>query len=118
MKKKKQRKVVTKHTNRHHLLFQGRHWNRGYAKLLRNVFIRELDIDIHNTLHNHILRDVPCPDGELLARAWADYRKEEAEVNQLDFVGACDWLIVHIDDLEFRIAIAKQRNFIALKGRR
>lgn len=121
MKKKKQRKVGgngAKHSNQHHILFQGRYWKRGYARLLRNAFVREMDVDMHNSIHNRILRNVPRPDGRILAEAWSKYKLEEAEVDNLDFVGACDWLIANIDDLDFRIAIAKQRNFVALKGRR
>lgn len=49
----------------HHLLFQGRHWEQGYAKLLREhpYFKVEIPKDtLHREIHSKI-HDIPTPNG-------------------------------------------------------
>lgn len=49
----------------HHLLYQGRHWKQGYAKLLREskYFKVETPKDtLHREIHSKI-HDIPTPNG-------------------------------------------------------
>lgn len=57
----------------HHMVgFQGRHWNQGYAKLIRNhpyagakIPMRTLHREIHSKIH-----DVPRPKGDICKRTY------------------------------------------------
>ena len=58
----------------HHLLYQGRFWNRGYARLLRvhpylKVCIPEYTL--HRKIHRKI-HDIPCPNEEELKDAYVE----------------------------------------------
>lgn len=97
-----------KHANKHHLLFQRKHWSDGYAFLLRQTFVRELDVDIHNDLHKGILHDIPRPPERELKRAWELYQEYKDEVNRLDIVEACEWLIQACDDPAYRECMKRQ----------
>ena len=64
-KKKVPQSRSRKTTDTHHLLFQGRHWKQGYAKLLREhpYFKVEIPRDtLHRELHCKI-HDIPTPHG-------------------------------------------------------
>ena len=117
-RKPRQHRIITRgyHSNIHHLLFQERHWDSGYARLLRNVFTFRIDEWTHNMLHNTILRDVPRPPEKILKVAWEDYSKDKETVDNLNILQALSWLMVHIDDIECRRALAKQYCFFALNG--
>ena len=67
-------------------------------------------------LHNTILRDVPRPPEKILKVAWEDYSKDKETVDNLNILQALSWLMVHIDDIECRRALAKQYCFFALNG--
>lgn len=98
----------------HHTCYQGRYWNCGYAKAIRNAFIRPVPIVWHRELHSK-LSTVPVPDGALLKQAWLEYQ-ENAEI--IDSMGVCQaiaWLYVHIPDVEFRKAMQYQLDFFASK---
>lgn len=98
----------------HHIAYQGRYWNCGYAKAIRNAFIRPIPIVWHRELHSK-LSTVPVPDGALLKQAWIEYQ-ENAEI--IDSMGVCQaiaWLYVHIPDVEFRKAMQYQLDFFASK---
>lgn len=104
-----------KRSNRHHLLFQGRHWTTCYAKQLRNSMVREIPIAIHNELHNHVLHDVPKPAEKLLENAWKDY---QAEKTIIDTLGVCQlilWLYDEIPDEAFRACMMVQYRFLSAK---
>ena len=93
--KKKRRKHTRKPyrgTNRHHLLFQARHWNTGKAKILKKTFVYQLDIKIHDELHNAIIRDIPKPSAEGVSSILNAFNDEKAEVMQFDIVRASEWL--------------------------
>lgn len=67
MKKRRKRSRVVQYNEKdtHHLLFQGRHWKQGYAKLLREhpYFKVEIPKDtLHRELHSK-LHDLPTPNG-------------------------------------------------------
>lgn len=109
-KKRRRRTCVYSHsTNKHHLLFQGRHWKSGYAKMLRDNFIFEVPICIHQNLHNHILFDVPVPAGQELSRMWREYIDEKPIFE--DIIEGIEWLILHSEDERFCLAMKKQLNF-------
>ena len=96
--------------DRHHICFQGRHWKSGYAKLIRDNFIRAIPVIYHRELHS-LLHDVPLPDGALLKEAWLKYQKEKDMVDSYDICRAIAWLYVAIPDAEFRKAMQFQLDF-------
>lgn len=78
-KKKRGRKWTTP-TNYHHILFQGLHWQQGYAKLLREhpymgkmVPAATLHAMIHSKIH-----DVPRPNRDDLKRAYKELLRRQA----------------------------------------
>lgn len=116
MSKKKRRrnrqKAQPTGRNRHHLLFQGRHWNAGMAKELRAYFVYYIPISIHNELHNHLLHDVPKPPPDALKPLYLAWEEQKAEIDRLDAQNAAKWLETACDYEPFRIAMHKQAVFL------
>lgn len=113
--RQRNRQRTTYGRNRHHLLYQGRHWTTPYAKQLRMAMVRELPISIHNELHNHILHDVPKPSEKALETAWKDY---QAQKTIIDTLGVCQlilWLYDEIPDEAFRACMMVQYRFFNSK---
>lgn len=119
-KKKKQRKrqaqISSSRRNLHHLLFQGRHWDYGYARLLRTSFVFSVQVYQHNLLHNEVLHDVPCPPEDVLAKAWRSYQAQREDVEHMNLLQSIGWLMSTVDDDEFRRAMVKQYCFFSLNG--
>ena len=117
-KRRKQHKAITRgyHSNLHHCLWRRCDWNWGYGKLLRNVFVFQVDEWTHNMLHNTVLRNVPRPPEKVLKAAWEDYLSEKSTVDKMKLLTALSWLMTHIHDDECRGALAKQYCFFALNG--
>ncbi len=116
MSKKKRRKHAARQVtrqicgeNRHHCLFQGRHWDKGYAKALREHFTFMIPVCVHNDLHNHVLHDIPVPHD--VADIWRAYQAEQPTFRSI--VPACDWLIAHSEDEAFIACMKRQRDFFA-----
>lgn len=101
----------SKRSNKHHLLFQGRHWTTRYAKLLRNSMVREIPITIHNELHNRILHDVPKPAEKLLETAYKDYLDQKTIIDTLGICQLILWLYDEIPDEAFRACMMVQYRF-------
>lgn len=97
-----------KHENKHHLLFQRKHWSDGYAFLLRQAFVYELDIEVHNDLHKDILHDLPKPPERELKKAWEVYQNNKWLIQQYDILQACEWLIYVFDDPAFKECMKRQ----------
>lgn len=114
-KKKRRRTPPITATNRHHICYQGRYWSRGYAKAIRNAFVRPVPIAWHNELHSR-LNTVPVPDGALLKAAWLKYQENSAEIDSYGVARAAAWLYVNIPDPEFRKAMQFQVDFFATKN--
>lgn len=110
--RKKQR---AKHTNRHHLIFQKSSFSDGYGFLLRNAFIYELDIDIHNELHKIVIHDIPRPPEKQLKRAWEEYRLNRWTIDRFDILQACEWLLYACDDHAWRACMARQLAYLQEK---
>lgn len=58
--------------NCHHLLWQGRHWKQGYAKLLREHPYFKVNIPkdtLHREIHSKI-HDIPTPNGAECRKAY------------------------------------------------
>lgn len=112
-KKKKNRRIHRQATgcNRHHILFQARHWTTPYAKQLRNVMNREIPIVIHNELHNEVLRDVPKPSEKLLETAWKAYQADKTTIDAFDIQKLILWLYDAIPDEAFRACMMIQYRF-------
>ena len=86
MAKKKKRKrrapVNPSMLNCHHILWQARHWDNGYAKALRNHEYMKKMIPrdtLHKEIHSEI-SDIPMPSGKLCEKAYREierlYREE------------------------------------------
>lgn len=101
--------------NRHHLLFQGRHWTTRYAKLLRLAMVRTIPIRIHNQLHNVILHDVPKPAERLLETAYKDYLDQKTVIDSLNVCQLILWLYDEIPDEAFRACMMVQYRFLSEK---
>lgn len=117
-KKRKQRRTPYTGQNRHHLLFQARHWNVGRAKILRNAFVRMLDVRIHDELHNRVLHDVPQPSAEAITSVFNAFLANEQEINQLGIVEAAEWLQNACDEEPFHSAMERQAHFLKEKLRK
>lgn len=66
MKKKKRRYHYNTTEDKHHILFQGRHWHQGYARALREheYLVKYIPRDtLHREIHSKI-HDVPVPRGK------------------------------------------------------
>lgn len=98
--------------NRHHLLFQGRHWETGAAKILRNQFIYLLDIRIHDELHNTVLHDIPKPSPEALQGILQAFRAQEQEISQFGIVEAAEWLTMASNEEPYHSCMARQAQFL------
>lgn len=98
--------------NRHHLIYQRRHYDRGYAKMLRDAFIYPLEINIHNELHNAILCDVVRPSNAELKAAWDAYQRDRDTIASYDIVRACEWLMLSCSDPAWRACMARQLDFL------
>lgn len=100
--------------DRHHIAYQGRYWNNGYARAIRNAFVRPVPVVWHRELHSR-LSTVPVPDGALLKQAWLEYQKNAEIIDSMGVCQAIAWLYVHIPDVEFRKAMQYQLDFFASK---
>lgn len=98
----------------HHICYQGRHWNSGYAKSIRGAFVRPVPIVWHRELHSG-LSDVPLPPADMLKQAWLDYQKDKWYIDSMGVCQAIAWLYVHIPDVEFRKAMQYQLDFFSVK---
>lgn len=100
--------------DRHHLCYEKRFWDKGYAKAICNAFIRYVPVVYHRELHAR-LKSVPVPDAELLKVAWEKYQANQAEIDSYDVARAAAWLYVNIPDEEFRKAMQVQIDFFATR---
>lgn len=100
--------------DRHHICFQKRKWNVGYAKELCRAFVRYVPVTLHRELHAK-MKTVPLPPSDMLARAWEKYQENKAEIDSYDVARACAWLYVNIPDVEFRRAMQIQIDYFATK---
>lgn len=98
--------------NRHHLIYQRRHYNKGYAKMLREAFVYPLEINIHNELHNYVLRDVPRPPNAEIKAAWDAYQRDRDTIAYYDIVKGCEWLMLSCPDPAWRACMARQLDFL------
>ena len=98
--------------NRHHLIYQRRHYDRGYAKMLREAFVYELEVNIHNELHNDILHDVPRPSNAEIKAAWDTFQRDRDTIASYDIVKACEWLMLACADPAWRACMARQLDFL------
>ena len=116
-KRKRRNRQKTQPTgrNRHHLLFQGRHWDSGMAKELRNYFVYYIPISIHNELHNHLLHDVPKPPPEAMKPLYLAWKEQKGILDHFGIIEALEWLEKACDYEPFQMAMRKQRNFLEQK---
>lgn len=107
--RKKQR---AKHTNRHHLIYQRAHFATGYGFLLRQAFVFEMDVEIHNELHKHILHDIPKPPESQLKAAWEAYQANKYIIDRYGIIQAAEWLLWACDDPAWRACMKRQLDFL------
>lgn len=117
-KKKKQRQrpsIPPKSArDRHHICFQKRYWDKGYAKALCMAFVRYVPVVYHRELHS-LLKTVPLPPSEMLKKAWLMYEKDKETIDEYDVCRAAAWLYVNIPDAEFRQAMQTQIDFFTTR---
>ena len=115
-KKRRRRRCTPPLTakDRHHILYQARYWNSGYAKALRTAFTRPVPVLWHRELHQ-LLTNVKTPNTALIRQAWIDYQKDKDVIDSMGVCQAIAWLYVHIPDVEFRRAMQFQLDFFATK---
>ena len=80
----------------HHLLYQKRHWNKGWAQLLRNHWYMQKMIPME-TLHREIhskIHDIPTPNGK-------ECRIAYEKLEELDAAG----MLSDYDPIEKRLDI-------------
>ena len=114
-KHKKRRRRVKKPylgKNRHHLLFQGRNWNYGKAKILKKSFVYMLDVKIHDELHNAIISNIPKPSPEGISRIYKAFQNERDEIARLDIIGASEWLTEACDEEPYHTTMQLQTLFL------
>lgn len=116
-KRKRRNRQKTQPTgrNRHHICFQGRHWDSGMAKELRNYFVYYIPISIHNELHNHLLHDVPKPPPEAMEPLYLAWKEQKGILDHFEIIEALEWLETACDYEPFQMAMRKQRNFLEQK---
>lgn len=86
-KRKGERQVDYNRKDFHHLLFQGRHWQQGYAKLLRQhpymgKYIPQATL--HREIHAKI-HDIPTPNGSECRIAYNEICRLE-KLGEIDIV--------------------------------
>lgn len=104
---------VCNSSNRHHLIYQGRHWHTGYAKLLRDHFVRTLNVGLHNELHNAVLHDVPRPSDAEIKELWFKYLADQERIDAMDIKEACKWLFLECEDPAWQACMARQYYFFS-----
>lgn len=116
-KRKRRNRQKTQPTgrNRHHICFQGRHWDSDMAKELRNYFVYYIPISIHNELHNHLLHDVPKPPPEAMKPLYLAWKEQKGILDHFGIIEALEWLEKACDYEPFQMAMRKQRNFLEQK---
>lgn len=97
--------------NHHHLLFYRTSYAGGCAKLLRSVFVYELDEETHKELHKHI-EGIPRPSDSDLKAIWRLYCEQRAEVDKMSASEACKWLMLACDDIDWQNAMYEQWKFL------
>lgn len=102
-------------SDRHHCLFQGRHWDGGYAQALRQQFVYLIPVAVHRQLHNELLHDVPRPPDDMCKTAWLEFQKNREYVESLDMLSAIQWLRVNIPYEPFQVAM--QMQYLFFKGK-
>lgn len=115
-KKKRQRPnipPICSH-DRHHICFQKRYWNKGYAKAICMAFVRYVPVVYHRELHS-LLKTVPVPPPEMLKEAWMAYQRDKDAIDAYDVCRAAAWLYVNIPDPDFRQAMQFQIDFFATR---
>lgn len=78
-KRKKRGSYYISSNDYHHILYQRRHWNQGYAKALREhaYMGRMIPRDtLHREIHSKI-HDIPCPNGKECRMAFEELCRRE-----------------------------------------
>lgn len=101
--------------NKHHLIFQHRHYSRGYAKLLREAFVYDIPIDIHNELHNVILHDIPRPSDTEIREMYQAYISHKELIEASDVLTVCEWLATACRDPAWQACMMRQYKFLKSK---
>lgn len=114
-KRRNHQKTQPTGRNRHHICFQGRHWDYGMAKELRNYFVYYIPISIHNELHNHLLHDVPKPPPEAMKPLYLAWKEQKGILDHFGIIEALEWLEKACDYEPFQMAMRKQRSFLEQK---
>ncbi len=95
------------HENRHHLLWMGTDWKKGYySRRLRESLVFLMKIETHNKLHSD------CPPVPVLSEDAC--RQLLADLPRLNAYESALWLIRNVDHEGFKKALKAQLPY--LKG--
>lgn len=109
------RKSKRPRTNRHHLIFQRCHYAKGYAKALRQAFVYDLDVEIHEELHARVLHDVPRPPDADIKAMYLEYEKHREVFQRASIIDACEWLMTSSQDPAWRGCMKRQLEYLRFK---
>lgn len=109
-RKRNKAQKFARYSNRHHLIFQRRHYADGYGYLLRQAFIYEIPVKKHDGLHK-VLHDIPKPPEDQLKRAYERYLNQKSYIDTLDICEALEWLIWACEDEAWRACMRKQLDY-------
>lgn len=98
-------------TNKHHILYQYRHYKTGYGRKLRDALVFDLDTETHKNLHNYLV-DIPEPSDNELKEVWEVYQKHKKLVRSCDILTVCEWLASMTHDTAFRGCMYRQYMFL------
>lgn len=114
MSKKRRCKQIHNKFDRHHICFQKRYWNKGYAKAICQAFVRLVPVIYHRELHQ-LIHNVPLPPATMLHEAWNEYQRNKDIIDTYDITRAISWLYVHVPDPAFRKAMQIQLDFFVTR---
>lgn len=121
-KKKQKKKHYRTGLDWHHILFQRRHWQQGYAKALREHWYMGKYIPrdtLHRTIHSKI-HDVPTPHGRECKKAFEELcrRERDGSINKNDSIEKRINFLIEMwqeDNCEATIAILNWQKQIVQK---
>ena len=114
---KKRKRRIRRHgaytgKNRHHLLFQRRHWDKGPERILHKKFVYMLDVKIHDELHNAIIKDIPKPSSKAILSILEAFQAQRQEISQMNIVEASEWLQNACDEEPYHTTMKLQTLFL------
>jgi hypothetical protein len=97
------------------LIFQRKHYAKGYAKLLRQAFVYDVPISIHDELHATVIHDIPRPSDAEIRDMYRTYLAHKDLIDQCDMLTVCEWLATACKDKAWQACMLRQYYFLKEK---